>query len=379
MDKLYIPQKHLENLRNLIKPNKVVVIYGPRRCGKTTLLKKFLEQVNEKYLLVQGEDIFVQEYLSSQSIAKLKNFIGDHKLLAVDEAQKIPNIGLNLKLIVDNIGGVKIIATGSASFDLYQKIGEPLTGRKITLRLFPLSQMELSQIEKLHETKANLETRLIFGSYPEAILAEDDQKRILYLKELVSSYLYKDILEVNGLKHSDRLVKILQLLAFQIGSEVSFTEIAGQVGLNKKTVERYLDLLEKVFVIFKIKGFSRNLRKEISKTAKYYFYDLGVRNALINNFNSINLRNDIGALWEDYIISERIKKQEYLKIQANNYFWRTYDKKEIDFIEEKEGKLYAFKIKWKKGQITPPADWLSAYPSSEFLVVSPDNYLEFIG
>lgn len=379
MDKLYIPQKQLENVKKFVEPNKVVVVYGPRRCGKTTLFKKFLEQAKEKYLLVQGEDIFVKEYLSSQSIAKLKNFIGEFKLLVIDEAQKIPNIGLNLKLIVDNLEDIKVLVSGSASFDLYQKVGEPLTGRKITLCLFPLSQMELSRIEKPHETKANLETRLIFGSYPEVILAENDQKRIFYLKELVSSYLYKDVLEISGLKHSDKLVKILQLLSFQIGNEVSYSEIASQVGLNKKTIERYLDLLEKVFVIFKLRGFSRNLRKEISKTPKYYFYDLGVRNALINNFNPINLRNDIGALWENYIICERIKKQEYLNFQANNYFWRTYDKKEIDFVEDRGGKLYGFEIKWQKKQIAPPPDWLSAYPNSEFSLISPDNYLEFIG
>ncbi len=316
--------------------------------------------------------------MSSQSIAKLKNFIGEFKLLVIDEAQKIPNIGLNLKLIVDNLEDIKVLVSGSASFDLYQKVGEPLTGRKITLCLFPLSQMELSRIEKPHETKANLETRLIFGSYPEVILAENDQKRIFYLKELISSYLYKDVLEISGLKHSDKLVKILQLLSFQIGNEVSYSEIASQVGLNKKTIERYLDLLEKVFVIFKLRGFSRNLRKEISKTPKYYFYDLGVRKALINNFNPINLRNDIGALWENYIICERIKKQEYLNLQANNYFWRTYDQKEIDFIEDRGGKLYAFEIKWQRKQIAPPSDWLSAYPNSEFLLISPDNYLEFI-
>lgn len=374
----YIPQKHLANLKNLLKPNKVIIVYGPRRCGKTTLLKKFLEGINKKYLLVQGEDIFVQEYLSSQSITKLKNFIGDHKLLAIDEAQKIPNIGLNLKLIVDNIEGIQVIATGSASFDLYQKLGEPLTGRKITLRLFPLAQMELSQTEKLHETKANLEGRLIFGSYPEVILAKNNEERILYLKELISSYLYKDILEVNGLKHSDKLIKILQLLSFQIGSEISYSELATQIGLNKKTVEKYLDLLEKVFVIFKIKGFSRNLRKEVSKSPKYYFYDLGVRNALVNNFNLLNLRNDLGPLWENYIISERIKKQEYLKLQINNYFWRTYDQKEIDLIEERGGKLYAFEIKWGKEKITPPQDWQKTYPSSQFSVISQENYLEFI-
>ena len=374
----YIPQKHLENLKNLLKPNKVVIIYGPRRCGKTTLLKKFLEGINKKYLLVQGEDIFVQEYLSSQSITKLRNFIGEHKLLAIDEAQKIPNIGLNLKLIVDNIESIEVIATGSASFDLYQKLGEPLTGRKITLRLFPLAQIELSQIEKLHETRANLEGRLIFGSYPEVILAKDNEERILYLKELISSYLYKDILEINGLKHSDKLIKILQLLSWQIGSEISYSEIATQIGLNKKTIERYLDLLEKVFVIFKIRGFSRNLRKEVSKSPKYYFYDLGVRNALINNFNPFNLRNDLGLLWENYIIGERIKKQEYLNLQANNYFWRTYDQKEIDLIEERGGKLYAFEIKWKGEKAALPKDWQRAYPNSKFSVISQNNYLEFI-
>ncbi len=337
-----------------------------------------MEKTDKKYLLAQGEDIFVQEFLSSQSIIKLKNFIGAVNLLVIDEAQKIPNIGLNLKLIVDNINGIEIIATGSASFDLYQKLGEPLTGRKTTLRLFPIAQMELSKIEKLHETRANLEARLIFGSYPEVILAKNDQEKISYIRELINSYLYKDILEMNGLKHSDKLVKILQFLAFQIGGEVSYSEIARQVGLNKKTIERYLDLLEKVFVIFKIRGFSRNLRKEVSKNPKYYFYDLGVRNGLINNFNLINLRNDIGSIWENYIISERIKKQEYLNFQTNNYFWRTYDQKEIDFIEERQGKLYAYEVKWKSQKLVPPDDWQSAYPNSEFFTVCRQNYLEFI-
>lgn len=378
METTYVPRKHLENIRDLIRPGKVVIVYGPRRSGKTTLLKKFLETCDKKYLLVQGEDIFVQEYLSSQSIEKLRNFIGGNKLLAIDEAQRIPNIGLNLKLIVDNIEGVEVIATGSASFDLYQKLGEPLTGRKITLRLFPLSQMELSLVEAPLETKANLETRLIFGSYPETVLTQANETRILQLRELVSSYLYKDILEMNGLKQSHRLVKILQLLAFQVGNEISYSEIAGQAGLNRKTVERYLDLLEKVFVIFRLGGLSRNLRKEISKSQKYYFYDSGVRNALINNFNPINSRNDVGQLWENYIISERIKKQEYSRIQANNYFWRTYNQKEIDFIEERGGKLYAFEIKWRREEALPPDDWRSAYPDSEFSVISQENYLEFI-
>lgn len=374
----YIPQKHLENLKNFVRPNKVIVIYGPRRCGKTTLLKKFLERVSEKYLFVNGEDIFVQEQLNSQSIIKLKHFVGDYKLLAIDEAQRIPNIGLNLKLIVDTIEDIKVIATGSASFDLYQKLGEPLTGRKITLTLFPLAQLELVKTEEPHETKAHREARLIFGSYPEIILAKDEREKITYLRELASSYLYKDILEMNGLKHSDKLIKILQLLAFQIGSEVSHSELAAQTGINKKTVEKYLDLLEKVFVIFSMRGFSRNLRKEISKSPKYYFYDLGVRNVLINNFNPLSLRNDVGMLWENYIISERIKKQEYTDIRANNYFWRTYDRKEIDFVEERGGILYGYEIKWEPKQISPPKDWKETYPHSEFLVISQDNYLEFI-
>jgi len=378
-NKVYIPQKQLENIIKYAKPNKVMVVYGPRRCGKTTLFKKFLEQVNEEYLSVQGEDIFVREDLGSQSIEKLKKFIGKHKLLVIDEAQKIPNIGLNLKLIVDSIEDIKVLVSGSSSFDLYQQVGEPLTGRKMTFCLYPLSQMELSQIEKLHETKANLESRLIFGSYPEVILADDNQKRISYLKDLVNSYLYKDILELDGLKHSDKIVKILQLLAFQVGNEVSYSEIGSQVGLNKKTIEKYLDCLEKVFVIFKLRGFSRNSRKEISKSPKYYFYDLGVRNALIGSFNLISSRNDIGALWENYLICERLKKQAYSPIYANNYFWRTYNQKEVDFVEERDGKLFGYEFKWNDKKATKePKEWRETYSNSEFQVINPENYLDFI-
>jgi len=379
MKEVYIPQKLLEKIKKSIEPNKVIVVYGPRRCGKTTLLKKFLEQTNEDYLSVQGDDIFIKEDLGSQSIEKLKKFIGKHKLLIIDEAQKIPNIGLNLKLIVDSIEGIKILVSGSASFDLYQQVGEPLTGRKMTFCLYPLSQIEFSKIEKFHETKANLESRLIFGSYPEAVLAEDNQKRIYYLKELISSYLYKDILELDGLKHSDKIVKILQLLSFQIGNEVSYSEIGSQIGLNKKTVERYLDLLEKVFVIFKLRGLSRNPRKEISKSPKYYFYDLGVRNALIGNFNPINIRNDVGLLWENYLIYERLKKQEYSSIYANNYFWRTYTQKEVDFVEEREGKLFGYEFKWGKDKsVKEPKEWRQTYSNAEYKIINPENYLEFI-
>jgi predicted AAA+ superfamily ATPase len=378
MRQSYIPQKQLNNLKKLVKPNKVVILYGPRRVGKTTLVKKFLEGIKKSKIYFNGEDIFVQENLSSQSIIKLKDFIGKAKIVIIDEAHKIPNIGLNLKLVVDNIENIKVIATGSASFELVQKIGEPLTGRKFTLKLFPLAQFELSQIENPYETQSNLEKRLIFGSYPEIVLSESNKERILHLKELVNSYLLKDILEINSIKHSDKLIRILRLLAFQIGKEISFSEIASQVSLDKKTVENYLDLLEKVFIIFKLSGFSKNLRKEVSKNKKYYFYDLGIRNAIINNFNLLPLRNDIGSLWENYVISERIKKQEYEMVTVNNYFWRTYERKEIDFIEEREGKLFAYEIKWDKSKILPPDDFINTYPKAKFEVINQVNYLKFI-
>jgi len=375
---MYIIQKQLKSLKKLLLPNKVVVIYGPRRCGKTTLLNKFLEETKDKYILINGEDITVQKNLNSQSIEKLKSF-AENKLLAIDEAQKIKNIGLNLKLIVDNIKGVKVIATGSTSFDLAKNIGEPLTGRKYTLKLFPLSQMEIGVAENKFQTEANLENRLIYGSYPEIIMAGDNQVREKELKEIVGSYLYKDILELDGLKHSDKIVRLLQLLAFQIGKEVSFAELGSQLGMSKNTIERYLDLLEKAFVVIKLIGFSRNLREEISKNPRYYFYDNGIRNALINNFNLLDVRDDIGMLWENYIVMERIKKQEYSGIWANNYFWRTYDKKEIDFVEERGGKLCGYEIKWKEKKINAPKDWKNSYLNSEFKVISRNNYLEFIG
>ena len=375
---MYIPQKQLENLKKDIAPNKVAVVYGPRRCGKTTLLRKFLEDTTKKYLLVNGEDVDIQEFLSSQSIPKLKNFVGKNQILAIDEAQKIKNIGLNLKMIVDNIENIEIIATGSSSFGLARQTGEPLTGRKKTFRLFPLAQMEIGQTEEKHETKANLENRLIFGSYPEVVTTEDNKEKERYLKEIVGSYLYKDILELEGLRHSNKIIKILQLLSFQIGKGVSHNEIGTQLGLSKNTIEKYLDLLEQTFVIFKLSGFSRNLRKEVSKTPRYYFYDNGIRNALLNNFNPLNLRDDTGMLWENYIIIERIKKQEYLQSFSNNYFWRTYDQKEIDFVEEKDGKLYGYEIKWKKENIKKPKEWLETYKNAEFNLVNKENYLDFI-
>lgn len=375
---MYIPQKQLENLRQLVVPEKVAVIYGPRRCGKTTLINKLLENTKERFILASGDDITVREYLSSQSVPKLRGFVGSSSLLVVDEAQRIREIGLNLKLVVDHIKDIKVVVTGSSSFDLARDIGEPLTGRKYTLRLFPLSQMEISGIEQRSETDANLENRLVYGSYPEIVIAADNPLKERYLKEIVGSYLYKDILELEGLRHPDKIVRLLQLLAFQIGREVSFNELGGQLGISKNTVERYLELLEKVFVVFKLPGFSRNLRKEISKNARYYFYDTGIRNALINNFNTLHMRDDVGMLWENYVIMERIKRQEYLALSANNYFWRTYDQQEIDFVEERGGKLYGYEIKWKKSAGKPAKTWLTTYKNASYEIINRDNYLEFI-
>lgn len=376
---MYITQKQLENLRTATQPGKVIVLYGARRTGKTTLLHEFLKGEEDPYLLVSGEDIAVQGYLSSQSVEKLTAFIGKNRLLVVDEAQKVPQIGLNLKLIVDHIPGVRIIATGSSSFDLARSIGEPLTGRKITLKLFPLAQMEISQTEQRHQTDANLESRLIYGSYPEVVLTPDNRAREQYLKEIVASYLYKDVLELDGIRHSGKISRLLQLIAFQIGKEVSYTELASSLGMSKNTAERYLDLLEKAFVIQKLSGFSRNLRSEITKNCRYYFLDNGIRNALINNFNPLQLRNDVGELWENYLVLERLKRQEYLGQSANNYFWRTYRQQELDFVEEREGRLFGYEMKWGKTRVKPPTEWLSAYPEAAFSLVTQDNYLEFVG
>jgi predicted AAA+ superfamily ATPase len=376
--KMYIPQKQIENLRQLIIPGKVIVIYGPRRVGKTTLLKKYLESENNSVLFVNGDDIIVRQYLESQSIQTLRDFVGNHRLLVVDEAQYVEKIGLNLKLIVDHIPEIKVIVTGSSSFDLARDVGEPLTGRKYVLKLFPLSQMEISKIEKRHETTASLESRLIYGSYPEVVLIRDNRRREDYLRELIQSYLFKDILALEGIRYANKLVRLLQLLAFQIGKQVSFAELGKQLSMSKNTVERYLDLLEKVFVIYRRSGFSRNLRKEITKSQRYFFYDTGVRNALIGNFNPLAVRNDLGELWENYIITERMKRQEYLRKVTNSYFWRTYDKKEIDLVEERQGRLFGYEVKWKKERVKIPQDWTSGYPDAAFEVIHRENYLKFI-
>lgn len=373
---MHIPRFQFKKLSKL-SPKKVTIVYGPRRVGKTTLLKKFLEK-EKNYLFVTGEDLFVRDFLSSQSIEKLKNYIGEKSLLVIDEAQYIPSIGRSLKLIIDHIKNVRVIVTGSSAFDLTKQIGEPLTGRQYIIQLFPISQLELKQIENLAETNSHLEERLIYGSYPEILTLKENSFKQEHLRELVSSYLIKDILAFEGVQKSKKMLDLLILLAFQIGKEVSYTELGTQLSMNKNTIERYLDLLEKTFVLVNIRGFSRNLRKEVTKTSRYYFYDNGIRNALINNFNLLNRRDDVGMLWENYLVMERIKKQHYLSIWSNNYFWRTYNQKEIDWVEEREGQLYGYEFKWNKDKERPPKLWLETYKNATFKCISKSNYLQFI-
>ena len=380
MTENYVPQTLLPRLERLATPGKVVVVYGPRRVGKTTLMRRYTQQFAQDALVVTGEDIAVREFLESRSIAKLRAFVGRRRTLIIDEAQHLREAGLNLKLLADHVEGLRIIATGSSSFDLAQKTGEPLTGRRHTLLLLPLAQLELQGVEAPHETNAQLEMRLVYGSYPEVVLMQSNEDRQLYIKELIASYLFKDILQLEGVRHADKLLRLLQLLAFQIGRDVSMTEVGGQLGMSKNTVARYLDLLEKTYVVYARLGFSRNLRKEISKSRRYYFYDNGIRNGLISNFNAIALRDDVGALWENYVMVERLKRNLYTGHLAESYFWRTHDRQEIDLVEEWGGQLRAAEMKWSRtAKSRTPGGWRRTYPDASFQVVHPGNYLEFIG
>jgi hypothetical protein len=362
-----------------LRPNKVVVLLGPRRVGKTVLIQQILNRISEPYLLLHGEDQDVRRQLEYRSTQRYKNIIGGKSLLIIDEAQKIPEIGNVLKLMVDTIADIKILATGSSAFDLEKFTGEPLTGRKHTFYLFGLSEKELNQTENIFEKEANLRNRLVYGNYPELIHLEDLQERKAYLDELIKSYLLKDILEFDLIRNSEKILQLLRLIAYQIGGEVSFTELGKQLGISKNTVERYLDLLSKVYIIHSVGAWSRNLRKEIVKGKKWYFFDNGIRNALIGDMKPIENRNDVGLLWENYIISERIKYQQYEKMLVYNYFWRTYDQQEIDWIEDREGKLHAYEFKWnpnKKAKL--PNLFKETYPNSEFELINRENFLEWV-
>lgn len=361
-----------------LEPSKVVGVFGPRRSGKTTLMNFIRKKIgHENILMVHGENLDVIEILSSQRTSTLKRFIGKNKYLFVDEAQKVPRIGINLKLIVDTIPEVSMLVTGSSSFDLRNKIGEPLVGRSRYYYLYPLSLLEINKNNYLKQ-KEILEEQLIYGFYPQVFTSETVKQKIIELESIRDGYLLKDILELDNLKDSLFIFNLLRQIAFQIGQDISYSELASNLNVNKKTVMRYLELLEKSYIIFSHQGFSRNLRKEYTKSPRYYFWDNGVRNSLISNYNRLNLRDDIGKLWENFCISERVKYTSYKQIVANKFFWRTYDKKEIDLIEEREGKLYAFECKYTKKDIKAPKDFIKSYPNSDFFVINKDNYLDFL-
>ncbi len=362
-------------------PGKVIVLLGPRRVGKTFLIHKLLNQLQKQNcLLLNGEDHVVQQQLSQRSTARYRALTDGYSHLIIDEAQKIPEIGMVLKLMVDEIKSLRILVTGSSMFDIKNKLGEPLTGRKMDFMMFPIAQLELSQIENGIQRQENLEDRLIYGCYPELLHMRTVKQKKEYMRELVSAYLYKDILAMENLRNAEKLADLLKLIAWQIGQEVSLEELGRKLQMSKNTVERYLDLLTKVFVLFKVQGFSRNLRKEIVKTKRWYFYDNGIRNAIISNFQPLDQRNDVGMLWENYMASERLKLQGYKGIHSNNYFWRTHDRQEIDWVEDREGKLFGYEFKFAEPykKIKPPKAWKEAYPDAAFKVVHKYNFEGFV-
>ncbi|MFM8255409.1 MAG: ATP-binding protein [Bacteroidota bacterium] len=359
------------------KSNKVIVLLGSRRVGKTFLVQQLLAKYKGKKLLLNGEDADVQETFRKRSIANFKRLVGSTQLLVIDEAQAIPQIGAALKLIIDSHPRLTILATGSSALDLLNKTGEPLTGRSFTYLLYPIAQLELN--ENSIQAKSNLEERLILGSYPELFQLKTSKEKQRYLKELTQSYLLKDILAYTGIRQAGKLTDLLRLIAYQIGSEVSYHELSRSLGINKITVEHYLDLLQKVYILFKLPSYSTNQRNELSKGAKWYFFDNGIRNAIIQDFRAPGLRNDLGALWENYIIAERFKRNSYLQENRQLFFWRTYQQQEIDLIESENGIINAFEIKYnQKNKSKPPLAFTARYPTTPFLTINPDNYLEFI-
>ncbi|OFZ34153.1 MAG: ATPase [Bacteroidetes bacterium RIFCSPHIGHO2_02_FULL_44_7] len=370
-----------DEFKRRVRPQKVLILLGARRVGKTELIKKYISELAPgEYQLHNGEDQNTWQLFAERTVANYKRLLGATKLLVIDEAQKIPDIGLKLKLMVDSIDGLSIIATGSSVFDLTNKLGEPLVGRANTLQLFPLAQMEFGLIENHFETTVNLEERLLFGGYPELLHIENWNEKIEYLDDVIGSNLIRDILEFEGVRKSEKIMGLLRLIAFQVGKEVNVEELAKSLkDISRNTVESYLDLLEKVFIIYKVGGFSRNLRKEVTKMNRWYFYDNGIRNAIIKNFNKLDFRQDSGELWENYLMAERMKYNAYSKNLAQRYFWRTYDQQEIDLVEEGSGKLSAYEFKWNvKKKSKAPGAWKRAYPDASFETINRENYLDFI-
>jgi len=362
----------------LAKTSKIVLIFGPRQAGKTTLVKEVLASLPGKKLEINADELRYVDTLSSRNLDRLKQLVSGYDLLFLDEAQRVPEIGINLKLLHDHLPELRIIATGSSSLDLASKVREPLTGRTRTYQLMPLAISELAHHFNRYELNAKLEDLLLFGGYPEVFSLESKQDKMEYLREMTLSYLFKDVLEVGAIKYTPKLRDLVRMLAYQVGSEVSINELCKSLQLHRDIVNNYLDLLEKSFVIIRLGGYHRNLRKEITRHNKIYFCDLGIRNAIIENFNPLDRRDDGGKLWENFLITERMKTQSYRRIASNYYFWRTYGHAEIDFIEEKEGKLFGYEFKFSSKLAKAPSSWGETYPESSFEVVNRDNYLDFL-
>lgn len=354
---------------------KAILIFGPRQSGKSTLVESVLAERDHLYL--NGDDADTREILTNTTAARLRLVAGNQKILFIDEAQRVPNIGLTIKLFTDQIKDVQVIATGSSAFELSSQVNEPLTGRKYEFMLYPLSFAEMVQQNGLVHEKRLLEHRLIYGYYPEIVTKTGEEEELLKL--LANSYLYKDLLMLEQIKKPLLLEKLLKALALQLGSEISYQEIGQTIGSDSKTVDKYIDLLEKAYVVFRLPALNRNVRNEIKKGKKVYFHDNGIRNAIINNFKPVQSRTDVGALWENYIISERIKFLQYNNLHANAYFWRTTQQQEIDLIEEYDDKLTAYEFKWNKNEkVRFPQTFTDNYPGSKTLIVSPDNMEDFL-
>ena len=358
--------------------DKAIIVIGARQVGKSTLFNMVLEGRKEPALQLNCDEPEVQEMLSAMNTQELRLLIGQNKILVIDEAQRVENIGMTLKRITDNFPDVQLLVTGSSSFELQNKLNEPLTGRKFEYHLFPLSTGELLNAQGLLSVKQTLESRLIFGSYPDIFNHQEDAKDLLY--NLSNSYLYKDLLNLESVRRPALLGKLLTALALQVTSEVSYNELAQTVGTDNKTVEKYIDLLEKCYIIFKLNGFNRNLRTELKRAKKFYFYDNGIRNAILQNFAPLALRQDVGALWENFFISERIKANQYNGRYVNSYFWRTNQQQEIDYIEECDGQFSLFEMKWnpKRAKTQFPNSFLTAYDVKEKTIVTPENWLDWV-
>lgn len=366
-----------EKIQPLLGGNKAIIVMGARQVGKSTLLNQLLGE-NKNALWLNGDDIDVQNLFHEMSSTRMRALLGNNKFLVIDEAQRIPNIGLRIKLVTDQVSDVQVIATGSSSFELASKVNEPLTGRKREFKMFPLTFKEMVSHSNLLDELRMIPHRLVYGYYPEVVSNPGDEKNTL--KELSDSYLYKDILSLDSISKPDKLVRLLKALALQIGSQISYNEIGNMISLDSKTVERYVDILEKSFIIFRLGSFSRNLRNELKASRKIYFWDLGIRNAIIGNLAQIENRTDAGELWENFAIAERLKQNAYQNSFAQSWFWRTQQQKEINYIEEENGMIHAFEFKWNehKARTKCPESFSTAYPDALFQVITPKNIEEFL-